>query len=251
MVNGKHHNKHGSTYASTPSREEFLILMHLFSVFDGDFYRIDENRAFLNVPKLDQIKTFLVILLTMRYKMRYPDSRHQAMIIKRKMLCVWTSISLPVFTSVVRSTTNSKMASKLCIVYAHVDDFLFGGTDKTYTQQQIIDFRKLASTSEPAMNPASVLGYEIERDRERKLIKVINKAKINEVATLFPHATKRKRNVPIPTTGYLVHDSDFDHIPATESAFLTKPDITLYMQLVGVFVWIQGVRPMSYSPSYI
>jgi hypothetical protein len=43
VVNGKHHNKHGSTYASTPSREEFLILMHLFAVFDCDFYNIDEN----------------------------------------------------------------------------------------------------------------------------------------------------------------------------------------------------------------
>ena len=57
VVNGKHHNKHGSTYASTPSREEFLILLHLFAAFDCDFYHIDENRAFLNAPKLDQIKT--------------------------------------------------------------------------------------------------------------------------------------------------------------------------------------------------
>ena len=56
-VNGKHHNKHGSTYASTPSREEFLILMHLFAALDCDFYHIDENRAFLNAPKWYQIKT--------------------------------------------------------------------------------------------------------------------------------------------------------------------------------------------------
>ncbi len=84
-----------------------------------------------------------------------------------------------------------------------------------YTQQQIINFRKLASTSESVKNPAGVLGYEIERDRERKLIKVSNKAKINEVASLFPLATKHKRNVLIPpTTGYLVHDSDFEQIPA-------------------------------------
>jgi hypothetical protein len=65
-----------------------------------------------------------------------------------------------------------------------------------------------------------------------------------EVAALFSQATKHKRNVPIPTTGYLVHDQDFDQLPATDSAFLSKPDITLYMQLVGVFIWIQqGVRP--------
>ena len=136
--------------------------------------------------------------------------------------------------------------NKLCIAYSHVDDFLFGGTDDAYTQQQIIDFRKLASTSEPVKTPAGVLGYEIERDRERKLIKVTNKAKINEVASLFPQATKHKRNVPIPSTEYLVHDSDFEQIPDNESAFLTtkKTDITLHIQLVGVFVvWIQGLRP--------
>jgi hypothetical protein len=66
-------------------------------------------------------------------------------------------------------------------VYAHVDDFLVGGTDDNYTQQEINDFRKLASTSEPVKNPSSVLGYEVERDsRERKLIKVTNQAKIVE-----------------------------------------------------------------------
>ena len=41
-------------------------------------------------------------------------------------------------------------AGKLCIAYAHVDDFVFGGTDDTYTQTQIKDFRALASTSEPS-----------------------------------------------------------------------------------------------------
>jgi hypothetical protein len=56
VVNGKHHNKHGSTFASTPSHEEFLILVHLCAALDCDFYNIDESRAFLNAPKLDQIK---------------------------------------------------------------------------------------------------------------------------------------------------------------------------------------------------
>jgi hypothetical protein len=50
VVNGKNHNKHGSTIAtSTHSREEFLILMHLFAALDCNFYHIDKNRAFLNV----------------------------------------------------------------------------------------------------------------------------------------------------------------------------------------------------------
>jgi hypothetical protein len=41
---------------------------------------------------------------------------------------------------------------KLCIVYTHVDEFSVGGTDDTYTQQQINDFRKLAPYSEPVKN---------------------------------------------------------------------------------------------------
>ena len=91
-------------------------------------------------------------------------------------------------------------------------------------------------------SPSSLLGYDIERDRDRRLIKVTNVAKINEIVSLFPHVTKYKRNIPIPTTGYLVNDYDFEQIPPAESAFLTKPDITLYMQIVGVLIWIQGVR---------
>ena len=72
-------------------------------------------------------------------------------------------------------------------MHAHVDDFIFWGTDDAYTQQHKIDFRKLASTSEPVQNPSSVLGYEIERDREHKLIKITNKAKIAKVANVPAH----------------------------------------------------------------
>ena len=245
VVNGKHHNKHGSTFASTPSREEFLILMHLFAALDCDFYHIDENRAFLNAPKLDQIRTIARIpgdpayyeILNALYGLKTSSHDYQEKNIKRMELNNFTRLHL--CSSIYYKFENGK----LCIVYAHVDDFLVGGTNDAYTQQQITDFRKLASTSEPVKNPSSVLGYEIERDRERKLIKVTNQAKIAEVAAMFPHATKHKRNVPIPTTGYLVHDQDFEQLSAQDSAFLTKPDITLYMQLVGVFIWIQGVRP--------
>ena len=71
-------------------------------------------------------------------------------------------------------------------------------------------------------NPSSVHGYEIERDKAHKLIKVTNKSKIAEVAALFPQAIKHKRNVPTPTTEYLVQDQDFDQLSATDSAFLYK-----------------------------
>jgi len=232
VVNGKHHNKHGSTYASTPSREEYLILLHLFAAFDCDFYHIDENRAFLNAPKLDQIKTIARIpgdpeyyeILNALYGLKTSSHDYQEKNVKRMEINNFTRLHL------CSSIYYKFEDNQLCIVYAHMDDFIFGGTNDAYTQQQIMDFRKLASTSEPVKNPSNVLGYEIDRDRVHKLIKITNKAKIAEVAALFPHATKHKRNVPIPTTGYLVHDHDFDQLPAHDSAFLSsKPDITLYM----------------------
>ena len=245
VVNGKHHNKHGSTYASTPSREEFLILMHRFAALDCDFYHIDKNRAFLNAPKLDQIKTIARIpgdpsyyeILNALYGLKTSSHDYQEKNVKRMEQNKFTCLHL------CSSIYYKFEAGKLCIAYAHVDDFVSGGTDTTYTLTQIKDFRVLASTSVPSKSPSSLLGYEIIRDRHRRLIKVTNVAKINEIVSLFPHVTKYKRNIPIPTTGYLVNDYDFEQIPPAESAFLTKPDITLYIQIVGVLIWIQGVRP--------
>ena len=58
VADGRHHHKHGATYSPTPSREELLILLHLFSSNDYDYYHIDEVRAFLNAPKQDNHITF-------------------------------------------------------------------------------------------------------------------------------------------------------------------------------------------------
>ena len=132
---------------------------------------------------------------------------------------------------------------KLCLVYAYVDDFIFGGNDELFTLSQIAAFRVLASTTEPEKNYFSLLGMEIERDKDRRLIKVTMAKRIQELADTFPQSKSHRRTVPIPTSGYLVSDADFDHLPATHSAFLSKSDQLLFMQLVGSLVWIQGVRP--------
>jgi hypothetical protein len=53
-ADGRKHTNVGSTYSSTPSREEFLILMHLCAVNDWEYYWLDENRAFLTAERQDQ-----------------------------------------------------------------------------------------------------------------------------------------------------------------------------------------------------
>jgi hypothetical protein len=44
---GRTHYGAGNTFATTPSREELYILLHIIAVYDWDFAHIDEERAFL------------------------------------------------------------------------------------------------------------------------------------------------------------------------------------------------------------
>ena len=55
VANGKTQYMSGPTYASTPSREELLVLLHLFAVFDWDYVHLDEIRAFLTAEKRIQL----------------------------------------------------------------------------------------------------------------------------------------------------------------------------------------------------
>ena len=101
---------------------------------------------------------------------------------------------------------------KHCLVYAYVDDFIFGGNDELHTLSQTAAFRALAYTTEPGKNYFSLLGMEIERDKDRRLIKVTMAKRIQELADTFPQSKSHHRTVPIPTSGYLVSDADFDQL---------------------------------------
>jgi hypothetical protein len=47
VCDGRNHHQHGPTYSPTPSREELLVLLHVFAANDWEFYHLDEVRAFL------------------------------------------------------------------------------------------------------------------------------------------------------------------------------------------------------------
>ena len=47
VADGRMHKTTVITYSATPSREELLILLHIFSSNDWDYYHIDEIRAFM------------------------------------------------------------------------------------------------------------------------------------------------------------------------------------------------------------
>eukprot|EP01035_Chromulina_nebulosa_P069636 gene69636-biopygen47086 len=65
------------------------------------------------------------------------------------------------------------------------------------------------------MNASNLLGMEFARDRSRRLISIRMTQRI---------ADQHKRNVPIPTSAYLVLDHDFESLSPSASAFLTPAD---------------------------
>jgi hypothetical protein len=46
----------------------------------------------------------------------------------------------------------------------------------------------------------------------------------------------------MPKHGYLVADYEFDSLSEKDSAFLSATEITIYMQLVGIFIWFVVLR---------
>jgi hypothetical protein len=85
---------------------------------------------------------------------------------------------------------------------------------------------------------------EIERDRSKRLIKVTMKRKINELAELLDiTASNKKRMVPIPSTGYIVEDYEYEQVGNEEKGvMLDTKEQKLYMKIVGCLLWIAGVR---------
>ena len=50
------------------------------------------------------------------------------------------------------------------------------------------------------------------------------------------------RKVPMPVSGYIVRDYEMDALPENVKVLLDKKDMELYMSIVGMLIWIQGVR---------
>jgi hypothetical protein len=130
----------------------------------------------------------------------------------------------------------------LVFIYDYVDDFICGGTDTATTLKYIGKFRTLANTTEPILNAEVLLGMEFSRDKEKRIICIRMEKKIKELCNKFPDAIKKQRSVPIPTTGYLVRDYEFEVLPEEKNRFLNQKEITVYMSIVGCLIWIQGIR---------
>jgi hypothetical protein len=246
VADGRRHLKHGPTYAATPSREDLLLLLHIFATDDIDYFFLDEVRAFLSANRQDGHVTYakltgdskLYQILKALYGMKTASRDHQVSV--RDRLTALGFKPLKICPSIYKYYDDDGDFMILVLVY--VDDFIFGGTCNKRVLQMITKFRLVANTSEPEMNATSMLGLEVVRDKSKRLVFVTMVKKIRELCDLFPDAALKKKNVPMPTTGYIVKDYEFDTMPDHKSAFLRRDGIESYMSIVGLLIWIQGVR---------
>jgi hypothetical protein len=241
---GRTHYSAQGTYAATPSREELLIVFHIIAALDWDYAHVDEIRAFLNAKYKGQNRVFTKLKHGDKYyevkgalyglktsPKDYQDEvadRLKQLGYRRLVMCSCIYILIE--------------NGKVVIIYDFVDDFIFTGYPREFVDAKISEMRCTTSTTSPVWDAASVLGLELERHRERRIICVRMTKKITEIYKKFEINFTRKVCIPMPTSGYVIKDSQFESMSPDKSKLLDKKGIKLYMGMVGCLIWVNGIR---------
>jgi hypothetical protein len=259
VADGRTHKPEGPTYAATPSREEFLILLHLVAHGDWDWAHIDESRAFTGAQHTDSKPVLVKIsgdtdfwrVINALYGLKTAPLDYQkkatARLIKlgytRKEFCSNT------FVKYVTTSDGNKV---MVLVYGYVDDYFFACADKDALKIVVEEFRKEVvetgtNTTDPIYNPTEGLGMEFERIREKRIILVRMAKKIIEVGERFLSSDSNLRRVklPISDSEFLVREEQFVELPEElqyKARFLDPIESNEYLSIVGSLIWINGVR---------
>jgi hypothetical protein len=173
VADGRSHNTAGSTYSSTPSREEFYMMLHMIGTNDWDWVHVDESRAFLNADRIDPIRLYARLrgdedeffqILRALYGLKTSTRDHAisaairlaSMGFRRKGLC----------TNIFEKTEEVEGKWKTIIVYQYVDDYFFTGNDRSHVEELITRFRGAVQTSSPiwkvwVWNSKEIESYEL------------------------------------------------------------------------------------------
>jgi Reverse transcriptase (RNA-dependent DNA polymerase) len=242
---GRTHYHAGDTYSATPSREELLILLHVAAGLGWHYVHLDEKRAFLKAPyqgenraftKLKDDNQFYEILGALyglktapRDYQAFVSSRLLALGFRRLMLCSCIYVYI--------------QGTSIVLLYDYVDDFIVFGSDLPTLELWVMEFRKTFDTTEPVWNSDHFLGLEIYRDWDRRLVKITMTSKILETCARFGVSTSsKKHDMPMPSSGYVVKESEFDSMTSESSRYLSKAEILQYLAVVGSLLWISGIR---------
>ena len=255
VADGRTHHHAGDTYSATPSREELFILMHVIAALDWDYAHIDEVRAFLKAPYKGKNRAFAKFrggsqyyeILGALYGLKTAPRDYQEEVAKRLETLGFTRLVMCSCIYVM------KRGIDIVIVYDYVDDFIFTGSNRSVIDNVINEFRNICETTEPIWDAERVLGMEFVRIRERRIIKITMTAKISEICIKTNIGHDDVKKIPMPLSGYIVKDNEFDEMKNVEEAeFLDSAGISVYMAIVGGLIWISGLRlDITFATMYL
>ena len=242
---GRTHYHAGATYSATPSREELLILLHIAASLDWHYVHLDEKRAFLKAPYKGEKRAFTKLrgddqfyeVVGALYGLKTAPRDYQDFVFQRLTALGFQRLMI---CSCIYVLVNGE---SLIILYDYVDDFIVFGNTKAILEGWILEFRKTFDTTDPIWNSTNFLGLEVSRDWERHIIKVTMKNKIEETCGRFEvNESSKRHDTPMPLSGYVVKDYEFDSMSSDNSRYLNAKEILLYLAVVGGLLWISGIR---------
>ena len=253
---GRTHYNATNTYAGTPGRDELLVLLHVIAAKGWDFVHVDEVRAFLNAEYKGERKVFAKLkhgseyyqVLKALYGLRTSPRDYQEDVMARLKTLGFHPLALSPHLQVLRC----EKTGAVTIVFMWVDDFIITGNSREAMDAMVAQFRTLAVTTEPVINPTKVLGLELKRDWAARTICVSMPDRIRELAVTHDCTGGRVRHVPIPQSGYKVRDYQFDELEKGMGELLGKAEVAKYMQIVGSLIWLTGVRlDIMFATTYL
>ena len=253
VADGRTHHHAGETYSATPSREELFILMHIIAALGWDYAHIDEIRAFLKAPYKGEKKAYVKFrggrqyyeVLGALYGLKTAPRDYQEEVARRLESIGFTRLAMCSCIYIMQR------GEDIVIIYDYVDDFIFTGNRRELIEEMILKFREECSTTEPIWDADWILGMEFKRDRAKRIMKITMVRKITEVCARAD--VEFVKHVPIPTSGYIIKDEEFEKMENQEQAeFLDAGGITQYMVFVGGLIWISGLRfDILFSTMYL
>jgi hypothetical protein len=267
VADGRTHKPEGPTYAATPSREEFLVFLHLIGHGDWEWAHVDESRAFTGAEHTDSKPVLVKIsgdsdfwkVLNALYGLKTAPLDYQKKAAARLIKLGFTRKEFSINTYV-RYLKTAKGEVVLVIVYGYVDDYFFACQDLDLLKQVVEEFRTEViatgtNTTEPIWNPTEGLGMEFERDRKLRTISVTMKKKIQEVGDRFLKSNPTRMKLPISLPDYLVREEQFEELPDDlkyKARLLEAHEINDYLAIVGCLLWVYGIRfDISLSTVYL
>lgn len=256
VCNGKTQHNAGATYSPTPTREELFIVLHMCAKLGWDYCHMDEVRAFLNAPYLGETTVYAKLradpnyykVLGALYGLKTSPRHYNVNSAERLISMGFTRLHM------CSCIWKKKYPNgHIVLVYAFVDDYFPFGDDRETTASFVREFEKRVPITTPIWNATSALGMTMTRNWEKHTIEISLANKIGELGDRLGIKEMAAKKVPIPASGYIVKEHEFDDMKNQKAAeFLSAEEIVTYMQIVGSLIWISGVRhDINYGLMYL